>query len=406
MVRHADRTVRRLHAWLRAPVPPPPGGLRRGPLRDGAFPSPLRSARLTSQVGIALGVAFAVCFLTGVLSHLVQHPPGWFGWPSRPVGLYRVTQGLHVATGLACVPLLGVKLWSVYPRLFAWPPVRDPAHAIERLGIAVLVAGSLFQVVSGVLNVARWYAPMPFFFTAAHYWVAWLTIGALLAHVGVQLPVVRDALRRTRVPDRPDDPAGLTRRGLLGAAGAAAGLITVATAGQTIAPLARVSPLAPRRPDTGPQGLPVNRTAAGAGVRAAARSPAYRLVVEGPSGRVVLSLPDLAALPQHTVVLPIACVEGWSATGTWTGVRLRDLAALVGDHPAAADVESLETRGRYRLSTVAAPHLRDPLTQVALRLGGEPLHLDHGYPARLIAPNRPGVLQTKWIGRIVVRGAR
>jgi DMSO/TMAO reductase YedYZ molybdopterin-dependent catalytic subunit len=42
---------------------------------------------------------------------------------------------------------------------------------------------------------------------------------------------------------------------------------------------------------------------------------------------------------------------------------------------------------------------------IALRLNGEALHLDHGYPARLIAPNRPGVLQTKWISRITVREA-
>lgn len=403
MVRHAERLLRRAHAWLRTPLPAPPAALRRGPLRAGAFPSPLRSARLTSQVGIALAVAFGVCFLTGVLSHLVQHPPGWFGWPSRPVGLYRFTQGLHVATGLASVPLLGVKLWSVYPRLFAWPPVRDPAAVIERLGLAALVAGSLFQVVSGVLNVAHVYAPMPFFFTAGHYWVAWLTTGGLLAHIGVKLPVVRDALRR---PVTPGPAGGLSRRRLLGASGAAAGVITLATVGQTVAPLAGVALLAPRRPATGPQGLPVNRTAAGAGVLDAARDPGYRLVVTGPAGRVALSLPELAALPQHTVRLPIACVEGWSATATWTGVRLRDLAALVGAEPGEAEVESLQARGRYRTSIVPGPHLRDPLTLVALRLGGEPLHLDHGYPARLIAPNRPGVLQTKWLARITVRDAR
>jgi DMSO/TMAO reductase YedYZ molybdopterin-dependent catalytic subunit len=244
---------------------------------------------------------------------------------------------------------------------------------------------------------------MPFFFTAGHYWVAWLTVGGLLAHIGVKLPVVRDALRR---PVTPGPAGGLSRRRLLGASGAAAGVITRATVGQTVAPLAGVALLAPRRPATGPQGLPVNRTAAGAGVLDAARDPGYRLVVTGPAGRVALSLPELAALPQHTVRLPIACVEGWSATATWTGVRLRDLAALVGADPDDAEVESLQARGRYRTSIVAGPHLRDPLTLVALRLGGEPLHLDHGYPARLIAPNRPGVLQTKWLARITVRGAR
>ena len=36
--------------------------------------------------------------------------------------LYRVTQGVHVATGLASIPLLLAKLWAVYPKLFTWPP--------------------------------------------------------------------------------------------------------------------------------------------------------------------------------------------------------------------------------------------------------------------------------------------
>ena len=440
MVRDLDAlSVRRFLAWLREPLPAPPVALRRGPFQDGVFRSGVRSPRLTSQVGVALGVAFGVCFATGLLSHLIQHPPGWFWWPSRPAGLYRVTQGLHVATGLASVPLLGVKLWSVYPRLFAWPPARDPAQAIERLGIAALVAGSLFQVVSGVLNLARWYTPMPFFYTAAHFWMAWLAIGGLLAHIGVKLPVIREALTRSSAAAPPQtaaeaappetassgaaspeeaeqlcSPAGSTppggravsRRELLGATAAAAGLITVATVGQTVAPLAPVSLLAPRRPGDGPQRLPVNKTAAAAGVRDVALDPGYRLAVTGPAARADLSREDLLAMPQHSVVLPIACVEGWSSTATWTGVRLRDLAALVADDPGSAEIESLQQGGRYRISEVAHPHLNDPWTLIALSVNGGPLHLDHGYPARLIAPNRPGVMQTKWVAAIRVRAAR
>jgi hypothetical protein len=402
----APHLISRVLTWLGEPLPAPPAGLRAGPFRRGAFPSRLRSARLTSLLGVALGVAFGICFLTGLISHFVQHPGGWFWWPSRPVGLYRVTQGLHVATGLIAVPLLGVKLWSVYPRLFAWPPARSPAHAIERLSVAALVAAALFQVLSGVFNIARWYAPMPFFFTAGHYRVSWLLIGALLVHIGVKLPIIRRALT-VRAPDR-TGPGSLSRRGLLAGTAAAAGLITLATAGQTVRPLSRVSVLAPRRPGSGPQHVPVNRTSAEAGVRDAALDPGYRLTVTGPDRQVSLSLAELAALPQHTVVLPISCVEGWSSTGTWTGVRLRDLVALAGVDPEDAEVEvhSLETHGRYRSSAVAGPHVRDRLTLIALRLGGEPLHPDHGYPARLIAPNRPGVLQTKWVGRITVRDSR
>jgi DMSO/TMAO reductase YedYZ molybdopterin-dependent catalytic subunit len=44
----------------------------------------------------------------------------------------------------------------------------------------------------------------------------------------------------------------------------------------------------------------------------------------------------------------------------------------------------------------------DDRTLLALGLAGEPLALDHGYPCRLIAPNRPGVLQTKWVERLEV----
>jgi DMSO/TMAO reductase YedYZ molybdopterin-dependent catalytic subunit len=46
--------------------------------------------------------------------------------------------------------------------------------------------------------------------------------------------------------------------------------------------------------------------------------------------------------------------------------------------------------------------VEDPLTLLALLLDGEPLAIDHGYPCRLIAPDRPGVLQTKWVSRLEV----
>lgn len=36
------------------------------------------------------------------------------------------------------------------------------------------------------------------------------------------------------------------------------------------------------------------------------------------------------------------------------------------------------------------------------RSTGAGLSLDHGFPARIIAPNRPGVLQTKWVHRLEV----
>ncbi|MEO9152869.1 MAG: molybdopterin-dependent oxidoreductase [Lapillicoccus sp.] len=101
-------------------------------------------------------------------------------------------------------------------------------------------------------------------------------------------------------------------------------------------------------------------------------------------------------------MLPIACVEGWSATTSWSGVRVRDLMALVGGHGTDVQVESAEKGGSYRVSVLPAVYARHEDTILALRIEGARLPLDHGYPARIIAPNRPGVLQTKWVRRMAV----
>ena len=47
--------------------------------------------------------------------------------------------------------------------------------------------------------------------------------------------------------------------------------------------------------------------------------------------------------------------------------------------------------------------IRSQFPALALEVNGETLHLDHGYPIRLIGPNRPGTMQTKWVNRLVVR---
>jgi DMSO/TMAO reductase YedYZ molybdopterin-dependent catalytic subunit len=251
-------------------------------------------------------------------------------------------------------------------------------------------------VISGLLNVVQWY-PWSFFFPRVHYYVAYVAIGSIALHVAVKAPVIASALR---TPVSPPESTSDGRRGFLIAVGAAVATVTVLTVGQTLRPLAPLALLAPRRPDVGPQGLPVNRTAAGAGIRPV--GPDYRLVVDGPTP-FTLTLAELRALPQHRADLPIACVEGWSAGGHWSGVRLRDLLDRAGAPAgASARVTSLEREGLYRQSVVDGPHASDGLTLLALELNGAPLAPDHGSPVRLIAPNRPGVLQTKWIGRVEV----
>jgi hypothetical protein len=368
------------------------------------YASDLHETRSAAWLGLALGLTFGTCFVTGVWSHLAQDPPSWFTYPVRPAGLYRITQGTHIVTGTASIPLLVAKIWVVHPKLGEWPPARSVLRAIERLALLPLVGGAAFLLVSGVANVARWY-PWPFFFPRAHFWAAWITIGALVMHVGAKATVARDALRRSPRPPTAARAAAPDRRAFLGGVAAASGALVLATAGGTVSPLSTLSVLAQRRPGVGPQGMPVNKSAVGARVVDLARDPAYRLVVDGAvDRRLELTRNELAALPQRTVELPIACVEGWSTSAPWRGVQVRHLLDLAGAAPGAeVTVESLQPGGRYRTSPLNADQARDPDTLLALELRGEPLHIDHGYPVRLIGPNRPGVQQTKWVARLVVR---
>lgn len=358
------------------------------------FRSPVHHEGVTARIGLWLGISFLLCFVTGLLSHLVQHPPSWFWWPASPVWLYRVTQGVHVIAGVAAIPLLLAKLWSVYPKLFGRPLVRSVPHALERLSILVLSGAAFFELITGLFNVAQNY-PWGFYFPAAHYAVGWIAAGSVLLHVAVKLPVVRRALTHKQAPDP-------SRRAFLRSTWLVTGMAVVATAGGTVPLLHNISVLS-WRSDRGPQGVPVNRTAGAARVTETARDPLWRLEIVTRHGVTRLSLDQLKGLPQRTAELPIACVEGWSQSAVWTGVSVAELIRLVGGTPGAeVRVESLEKRGAYRVSTLPGTHTADEDTLLALRLNGEPLNLDHGFPCRIIAPSRPGVLQTKWVHRMEV----
>lgn len=148
----------------------------------------------------------------------------------------------------------------------------------------------------------------------------------------------------------------------------------------------------------------MNRSVAAAGVRPEETGAAWRLTLRGGGTTATLDRAALLAMPQHTARLPIACVEGWSTVQTWTGVRLRDLAALAGvPEPASAHVRSLERTGLFRQATLQGNQVRDPDSLLALRVNGADLSADHGFPARIIVPALPGVHCTKWVSGIDFR---
>jgi DMSO/TMAO reductase YedYZ molybdopterin-dependent catalytic subunit len=391
---------------------------------------------LTSVFGSMLLATLPIVIVTGLLSYIAYAPQlgqaipadvGWlrlpvFGWPTEPSWLYRLTQGVHVGLGLVLIPVVLAKLWSVIPRLFVWPPVASPAQLLERASLLLLVGGILFEIVTGVLNIQYDYI-FGFSFYSAHYFGAWVFITGFVMHVVLKIPRMVSGLRSLRLRDvlrtktsetrpEPPDPDGLvaadpaeptmSRRGALALVGAGALLMTVLTAGQTIGGLTRPAALLlPRGRNRGPGDFQVNKTAVAAGIDPRSTGAGWRLTLRGGASTVVLDRAALAAMPQHSARLPIACVEGWSTTQTWSGVRLADLARLAGVRaPRTATVASLQRRGAFGRATLQANQIAHPDALLALRVNGADLSLDHGYPARVIVPALPGVHNTKWVATI------
>ncbi|MBO1330364.1 molybdopterin-dependent oxidoreductase [Streptomyces sp. VRA16 Mangrove soil] len=412
-------------------IPPPP--------TSAAFwRSPLRGLRFTSVLGLVLLAGITVLFVTGLLSYAAYNPDlatvndktpdkgilGFylFSWPTDPRWLYRLTQGVHVTLGVTLIPVLLAKLWSVIPKLFALPPVRSVSHALERLSLLLLVGGGLFEFVTGVLNVQLDYV-FPGSFYRLHFYGAWVFFAAFAVHTALKLPLALRNVRAMRHQDaeqsderadvhdelvapHPAEPT-FSRRGAFWFVGGGALLLFATTVGRSFdGPLRRTALLAPHGggdPGSGGNAFQINKTAAYAGIDAAETGDeAWRLVLTGRTGTIRLSRAELSRLPLHTAELPIACVEGWSTSDQeWRGVRLRDLAALVGhDEPVDVFVASLQRHGAFRHAALRSNQVADPRSLLALYVNGAELSPDHGYPARIIVPAAPGVLNTKWVARL------
>jgi DMSO/TMAO reductase YedYZ molybdopterin-dependent catalytic subunit len=435
-----SRLASRLAALMSSPPPP-------GPTRRSFWRSPVRGPWLTSVFGLVLLVSIPVMFVTGLLSYAAYNPdlspvndetPGkgllgfyLFSWPTHPIWLYRLNQGVHVTLGLVLVPILLFKLWSVLPKLFEWPPLRSPAHALERLSLLALVGGAVFEFVTGILNIQTWYK-FPGSFYPLHFYGGWVFIAGLVVHTTLKVPVMIRALRsrsliaelrtdlaRTRpeppdagylAPVAPAEPT-ISRRGVLAFAGAGSALIALLSVGQSLGgPLRWTALLAPHGQDvSGPDDFQVNQTAASAGITESETGTAWQLTLGGETGAgtapVVLNRAGLLRMEQYTASLPIACVEGWSTDNqVWAGVRLRDLARLAGiTRPSSVLVQSLERGGAFSQVVLSAGQIMDPLSLLALRVNGADLTPDHGYPARVIVPASPGVHCTKWVASLTFR---
>ncbi|PPJ28981.1 oxidoreductase [Nocardia nova] len=120
-----------------------------------------------------------------------------------------------------------------------------------------------------------------------------------------------------------------------------------------------------------------------------------------------LDYADLARRPSVERLVTLTCVSnpiGGDLIGnaSWLGYRLDELIAEAGPHPDADMVLSRSADGFTAGSPLAAlTDGRDAL--LAVGMNGEPLPVEHGYPARLVVPGLYGyVSATKWVTELEI----
>ncbi|HSH79336.1 MAG TPA: sulfite oxidase [Herpetosiphonaceae bacterium] len=153
----------------------------------------------------------------------------------------------------------------------------------------------------------------------------------------------------------------------------------------------------------------------------------WRIRVDGVVDRPFeLSIDELRALPARALGMTLECAgndrlgfaplppgEPWGlggvSTGRWRGVALCHILAHAGLSPRTVDlVFEGADRGRLGKHAGSTPFARslplatamDPDTLLAYELNGEPLHLEHGAPVRLLVPDWYGMASVKWLVRI------
>jgi len=128
----------------------------------------------------------------------------------------------------------------------------------------------------------------------------------------------------------------------------------------------------------------------------------YRLRVDGDVLKPLeLTLDDLLSMSSAQRKLRIDCVDGWTAEVLWEGIPLSYLLRLAGAAPEKIAYVTVESVTGYK-TTMSSElgEITNPDNMIALKAGGLPLTVEHGYPARLVAPTKWGMGWVKYVRRI------
>lgn len=114
------------------------------------------------------------------------------------------------------------------------------------------------------------------------------------------------------------------------------------------------------------------------------------------------TLQELHALPQVSQITRLVCIEGWSAIGSWQGVRLSEFLKRIGADLRAPYVWFQCAEG-YSTTIDMATALH-PQTQLTLRFDHEILPRKYGFPIKCRMPTKLGFKNPKHVIAMHVLG--
>ena len=113
------------------------------------------------------------------------------------------------------------------------------------------------------------------------------------------------------------------------------------------------------------------------------------------------TLPQLYALPQETQITRHVCIEGWSAIGKWTGVRLAEFLRRLGADTRAKYVWFRCAEGYS--TTIDMPTALHAQTQLTFKFDDQVLPRKYGFPMKCRMPTKLGFKNPKYITAIYVQ---
>ena len=123
---------------------------------------------------------------------------------------------------------------------------------------------------------------------------------------------------------------------------------------------------------------------------------AYKLEIGGlVDNKKSWTLPELNALPEVSQITRHVCVEGWSAIGSWLGVKLSDFLKTIGADTTAKYIWFQCAEGYS--TTIDMPTALHPQTQLTLKFDHKTLPQAYGFPIKIRIPTKLGFKNPKYV---------